>query len=89
MHPVFCIKKSGDFMSASGPFQSGRQVLYGSQSKFDKNLDHQNNLNQIIDDASSKMASNQASIDMIFLKLITLKKNCSFLQMRRKWLSVI
>ena len=68
------IEKSGGFISASGPFQSGKQVLYGFQSKFDKNVEYKNNLNKIIDDASSKIASNQALIAKIFMEIDTLKE---------------
>lgn len=68
------IEKSGDFMSANGPFQSGRQVLYGFQSKFDKNLEYKNNLNQIINDALSKMVSNQALIALVSMEVATLEE---------------
>jgi hypothetical protein len=68
------IEKSGDFMSATGPFQSGRQLLYGFQSKFDKNGEYKNNLNQIIKDATSKIASNQALIAKILMEIDTLKE---------------
>lgn len=68
------IERGGDFLSASGPFRSGNQILYGLQAEFDRSLEHQEYLKELIHEVSFEITLNQETMSSISENLYSIQE---------------